>query len=217
MDMTDSTPSSPSSRGKRRGRPRTDPASSETSHKLIRTGLVYLTEKGYSATALDEILTSAEVPKGSFYNLFTSKEAFGLRLIDAYHGYFIDKLERALRNPSFTPLNRLRSFTRDAESGMARHEFRRGCLVGNLGQEMGAVPETFRNRLIDVLEDWQRRTADCLRLAQTAGEISPSLDPDALSRFFWTGWEGAVLRAKMERSPLPLRHFTATFFDLLTR
>ncbi|WP_241012065.1 TetR family transcriptional regulator C-terminal domain-containing protein, partial [Burkholderia sp. Ac-20392] len=30
---------------------------------------------------------------------------------------------------------------------MARYAYSRGCLIGNLGQEMGALPESFRARL----------------------------------------------------------------------
>lgn len=43
-----------------------------------------LTEKGFSATGLDEILKAVGVPKGSFYHYFDSKEAFGAELIDRY-------------------------------------------------------------------------------------------------------------------------------------
>jgi len=33
-----------------------------------------LTEKGYSATGIEEVLRSVDVPKGSFYRYFPSKE-----------------------------------------------------------------------------------------------------------------------------------------------
>lgn len=106
---------------------------------------------------------------------------------------------------------RLRLFTRMAEEGMARHGFRRGCLVGNLGQEMGALPDDFRAALIGVLETWQRRTAQLFREAQACGELSADHDPDALAEAFWIGWEGAILRAKLELRPDPLHSFTRTF------
>ena len=94
---------------------------------------------------------------------------------------------------------------------MARFGFRRGCLVGNLGQEMNALPEAFRAQLTDVLIDWQTRTERCLEAAKSAGEISNSTDCAGLAAFFWIGWEGAVLRAKMERRAEPLRIFASHF------
>jgi TetR/AcrR family transcriptional repressor of nem operon len=202
--------------GPRRGRPKGNHAESEVRQRLVRSGLAHLTEKGYSAVGVDEILKAASVPKGSFYHYFRNKADFGSQLITEYQAYFADKLDRALLDEALAPLDRLKAFAEDAERGMARHEFRRGCLVGNLGQEMGALPEAFRTQLIDVLEDWQRRTADCLRLAQDGGALGRQHDADALAAYFWIGWEGAVLRAKLERTPAPLRSFANTFFTSLT-
>lgn len=184
----------------------------------MRSGLVHLTETGYSAIAIDEILRHAGVPKGSFYHYFRTKQAFGAALIEAYHGYFVERLDRSLLDPTLGPLDRLRHFTKKAEEGMARHDFRRGCLVGNLGQEMGTLPEAYRARLIAIFEDWQARTTRCLEEARAAGEIAPHHDPAALATYFWIGWEGAVLRAKLERRAEPLRLFADLFFrHLATR
>lgn len=186
-----------------------------TRTRLVRAGVAILTEKGFSAVGLDEILSAVGVPKGSFYFYFESKTAFGLTLVDAYAGFFARKLDRWFEDGSRAPLQRLHDFVADAREGMRRYDFRRGCLVGNLGQEMGALPEEFRARLVDVFRDWEARTAKCLRLAQAAGEIAPALDCDRLASFFWIGWEGAVLRAKLERSPVPLDEFSDGFFTLV--
>lgn len=200
---------------KPRGRPKRAPADAEVRQRLLRTGLIFLTQKGYSAVGLDEILREAGVPKGGFYHYFDSKADFGRALIDAYHAYFRDKLERCFSEQSLSPLGRLRAFVADAQAGMQRHDFTRGCLVGNLGQEMGALPPEFREKLVHVLEDWQSRTAACLSAAQAAGEIAAHHDPARLAAIFWIGWEGAVLRAKLERKPDPLTIFADGFFAML--
>lgn len=201
----------------RRGRPPKGGAKghADTRAQLIRVGLAVLTEKGYSSTGLDEILKQAGVPKGSFYHYFDSKEVFGQVLIDAYADYFAHKLARWLEDEQLSPRARLAGFIEDARKGMAAHDFRRGCLIGNLGQEMAALPETFRLQLIAVFSDWQQRTRDCLREGQALGEIAAAQDVNELARFFWIGWEGAVLRARLEQSPQPLDTFARGFFRLL--
>ena len=203
---------------RRRGRPPKNPAGplQDTRGLLVRTGVAVLTEKGYSAVGIDEILRLAQVPKGSFYHCFESKEAFGQVLIAAYADYFARKLDRWLLDAATSPLQRLRGFIGDATQGMERHGFKRGCLVGNLGQEMGTLPESFRAQLEQVFLDWQARTAACLAEAQRAGEIAAHHDCSALAQFFWIGWEGAVLRAKQERSAVPLQVYAQGFFQLLT-
>ena len=203
---------------RRRGRPPKGADSySETRESLIRAGLEILTEKGFSASGLDEILRRATVPKGSFYHYFVSKEAFGIELIDRYAAYFAAKLDRFLDEEAVSPLQRFRAFIADASDGMARHAFTRGCLVGNLGQEMGALPELFRARLLAVFDDWQTRVEHCLLAAKEAGEIPRDADCRQLASVFWIGWEGAVLRAKLERDAAPLETFAEFFLSGIVR
>jgi TetR/AcrR family transcriptional repressor of nem operon len=198
---------------RKRGRPPKRPEDTlETRELLVHAGLEVLTEKGFAATGIDEVLKRVGVPKGSFYHYFDSKEAFGAALIDRYASYFARKLERHFVDESMAPLGRLKAFIDDAQAGMARHDFRRGCLIGNLGQEMAALPEGFRERLNAVFEDWERRLARCLEAAQRDGQIPAAVDCMQQARFFWIGWEGAVLRAKLERSAKPLEIFARGFF-----
>ena len=98
-----------------------------------------------------------------------------------------------------------------AKAGMARHDYRRGCMVGNLGQEICLLPEAFREVLEQTLLDWQSRLAVCLRAAQKHGELARDADCDELAAFFWIGWEGAVLRARLVKSDTPLNTFIAGF------
>jgi TetR/AcrR family transcriptional regulator, transcriptional repressor for nem operon len=202
---------------RKRGRPpKVEGDYRETRTLLLRAGVAALTEKGFSATGIDEVLKSVNVPKGSFYHFFDSKEAFGAELITLYNDYFVRKLDQFLLDDSQTPLRRIDAFCLDAERGMERFGFRRGCLVGNLGQEMNALPEAFRTQLTEVLLDWQARTERCLAAAKATGEISIRSDCARLAAFFWIGWEGAVLRAKLERRAEPLRIFADCFRATLT-
>lgn len=187
-----------------------------TRDRLVWAGVATLTEKGFSAVGLEEIAQAAGIPKGSFHSYFESKEALGRALIEAYADYFARKLDRWFEDDSHTPLARLDAFVADAKAGMARHGFRRGCLVGNLGQEMGTLPEGYRDLLSRVFADWQARTARCLAAAHAAGEIATQDFEDAAA-FFWIGWEGAVLRAKLERRADPLDTFARGFLATLRR
>lgn len=195
---------------KRRGRPpKTTDGFSETRHKLIQMGIAIMTEKGFSASGLDEILSRTGVPKGSFYYYFESKDAFGLALIEAYAAYFNAKLHRWLADEDTPPIRRVRNFVNDAAHGMNKHHFQRGCLVGNLGQELGALPDSFRMALRAVLHGWEDRLTTCLM----------TLNPDQArlwAQFFWTGWEGAVLRARLEQSDTPLQVFADGFVAMIS-
>jgi TetR/AcrR family transcriptional repressor of nem operon len=51
------------------------------------------------------------------------------------------------------------------------------------------------------MASWETRLATCL--ADQYGQDTAR----RYAAFFWTGWEGAVLRARLERSPRPLHLF----------
>ncbi|OIM98121.1 TetR family transcriptional regulator [Idiomarina sp. MD25a] len=196
----------------RRGRPpKAAVKKQDTRAALIRSGLEHLTEIGFTASGLDKILRKVGVPKGSFYFYFSSKEVFGHAVLNNYANYFAKKLDSCLLDTSFSPLQRIRNFVEDAKQGIAKHQFKRGCLVGNLGQEVDAIPESFRPVLIEIFATWQQRIASCLREAQATGELSQDADCDALAEFFWIGWEGAVSRSRLEKSTQPLDKYLELF------
>ena len=197
---------------RRPGRPpRVDRDNLHTRELLIRCGTEALTEQGFMATGIDFILKRVGVPKGSFYHYFDSKEAFGRAVLDNYAAFFARRLDRWLLDESLSPLERLVGFVQQAKAGMARYDYRRGCLVGNLGQEVSVLPEGFRPVLEGIFLDWQGRLATCLRAAQEQGELARGADCAELAAYFWIGWEGAVLRARLVKNDAPLNTFIVGF------
>ena len=100
---------------------------------------------------------------------------------------------------------------------MSRYHFKRGCLVGNLGQEVDLLPESFRPILIDIFSSWQQRVSNCFKVAQKNGDLAVTADCDLLAEFFWVGWEGAISRAKLTQSSQPLDNYFNHFIAGLPR
>jgi TetR/AcrR family transcriptional repressor of nem operon len=189
----------------------------DTRKEIIRigTGLIY--HQGYNAASIDAILREAAVPKGSFYHYFRSKEDFGLAVIDHFATGFEQRLTTFLQDEEVAPLNRIRNFL---ESGLARisqNGCTRGCLIGNLGQEMADLNERFRERLEQVFTLWRQRFAACLREAQQQGHLAGQVDAEMTAGFILSGWEGAILRAKVMKSPQPMHDFITVLFAATLR
>jgi TetR/AcrR family transcriptional repressor of nem operon len=73
----------------RRGRPPKVPRTHhDTREALLHVGMAVFTEQGFSATGIDAVLKQVQVPKGSFYHYFASKEAFGQEVLQGYAAYF---------------------------------------------------------------------------------------------------------------------------------
>ena len=213
--MNDQLPPIPLPR-RPRGRPSQHGQSyADTRELLIRRGTELLSQRGVSATGLDEILKSLGVPKGSFYHYFPSKDAFVLVVLDAYTAYLLRKLDRHFGNDLLSPLNRVQAFVDDACNGVERYDYSRGCLVGNLGQEVGTLNETIVRRLESIFQSWEARFAVCLQASVVAGEVRSTTDCAAMAHAFWIGWEGAILRARLMRSTKPMHAFFKLFLSAL--
>lgn len=194
--------------------------SAETEHdtrlKLLRTGMELFTERGFDGVGLSEILAHSGLPKGCFYHHFADKEDYVVAVIRAYDTWFSKRQERCFSDDSRPVRERLDAFMQEAISGLKRHGFKRGCLVGNLGQEMGGHTAAVRAALDETWSRWENRVAALLRTGQTAGELPSDADCAELAALFWTGWEGAILGAKLLHSPAPLVRFARHFLQPFT-
>ena len=196
----------------RRGRPpKIARENSDTRALLIRSGVEVLTESGFAAAGIDSILKKVGVPKGSFYHYFKSKEDFGQAVIDNYASYFAAKLDKYLLDESIAPLQRIVKFADGAKRGIVKFEFKRGCLVGNLGQEVAILPDSYRLILQNIFAVWQTKMQACLETAQQQGDIKQNINCIQQAEYFWIGWEGAVMRARLVQSVQPLDLYISTF------
>ncbi len=55
--------------------------------------------RGFTAVGLTEVLTAAQVPKGSFYHYFGSKEAFGEAVLETYFADYLARMDALLTEP----------------------------------------------------------------------------------------------------------------------
>jgi TetR/AcrR family transcriptional repressor of nem operon len=180
-------------------------------NQLIQVGKQIIIQQGFKAASLNDILTSAGVPKGSFYYYFASKEDFGLAIIDDFAQK--NDLKYLLEDQQFSPLTRLRNFFDLKIAEMENCQCTDGCLIGNLAQELSAQNELFRDRLDRVFTDWEKSFAQCLKEAYEAGEIASDKDLVDLAKFILSSWEGTVLQAKVTKSVLPMEIFVKILFQ----
>ena len=181
----------------------------DTRNEIIKAGMELIVTQGYGATGIGTLLRRAQVPKGSFYHYFPSKEAFGLAVIDRFAEGYEDLLRRFLQDPTCSPLQRLDNYLAEVATGLEQRGCQGGCLIGVLGQELAAQNETFRLRLEEIFARWQDAFADVFEAARDVGEIAADEDPLLLAGVLLSGLQGALLRSKLQRSARPLRELSA--------
>jgi TetR/AcrR family transcriptional repressor of nem operon len=178
-----------------------------TKQKILEAGAAIIHQKGFNYTGLQEILSAAGMPKGSFYNHFKSKEDFGLQVIDFFSDYFDQFSKDILEDRTRSPLSRLEELLDRFMDFFISKDYTCGCPVGNLAQELGDLSPVFQKKLSKAI----------LSEAQAAGEISEDLDAKEAANFIVAGWHGALIRMKVTRSIEPLNNHKKFVLDFVLK
>ncbi len=182
-----------------------------TKERLLKAGLSMLLERGYHDLGIAALLQATEVPKGSFYHHFKSKDDFALQVIDAYMVEVHEGLTACLCDPAQPPLARVRNFFEGTREKY-RAEGYLGCLLGGLGQELSGVNEVFRSKIQWCLSEIARRIGICLEEARQRGQLAPGTDPQHMANLLVDCWEGAALRTRLSKDPAPLHAMLDFYF-----
>jgi TetR/AcrR family transcriptional repressor of nem operon len=175
--------------------------------EILEQGAALVHRAGFSATSVADITEAAGVPKGSFYNHFESKDAFGEAVLDRYFEDVRIALDETLHAAGAPALTRLDNYFRRLKLYVAKDNFARGCLIGNISAEVSAVTEATRARLSELIREWTASLARCIEDGQRDGSVRRGPAPEALAVLLLDAWQGALLRAKVERRLAALDNF----------
>lgn len=189
----------------------------DTRNNLIRVGMRMFHKGGYNATGIQDIVDAAEVPKGSFYNHFESKEAFGREAIDFYFDSGIVTLRELLGNRRLPPLDRLRTFFETMTRSYRSTGYGKGCMLGNFSLEVADHSDTIRGQLAVHFKTWSSLFETCIAEAQKSGAIGNRQSASLLARFLVNSWEGALVRMRAEKSDAPMKEFVEVVFGSVLR
>lgn len=174
---------------------------------VLDHGMALIMKNGYHGTGLNEILAAAKVPKGSFYHYFASKEDFGVQVIAHYIDPFIKQLNSYLEAPNLDGLGALKAYFLELIRDLESKNYEGGCLLGNLMGEIGDTSEAARAALKTAVERYRNAVESGLARAQQEGSVRRDKSARALADVLTNGWQGALLRMKIERSSKPLQEF----------
>ncbi len=167
--------------------------------------------QGFHGTGLKDVLDRVQVPKGSFYNYFESKEAFAAAAIQHYAECFATRMHSALQAAP-DPYTGLRRFFQSLMVDFEAAGFTGGCLIANLGAELEGS-DICRETLAEGFRTWRDDVAVALKQSQQLGLVRTDVDAGDLADLLTEAWEGAVIRMKIERSLDPLHRVLARLLD----
>ena len=171
---------------------------------LLNQGVSLLMQQGYHGTGLKEILDAVQIPKGSFYNYFGSKENFAAEVIQYYIEPFIQQLNTHLLNPDNDTLSALQCYFNELITELEKAGFKGGCLLGNLMGEVGDTSELCQKSLQSAVHRYRDLLQAGLLKAQQEGTVRTDISAENMADLLVNMWQGALLRMKIEQSSTPL-------------
>jgi TetR/AcrR family transcriptional regulator, transcriptional repressor for nem operon len=183
-----------------------------TRDKLIAISIQTMAIKGFNNTGIAEILAIANVPKGSFYHYFKSKDDLGFAIIEQYGQQMRQNLESHLAIAQGSALTRLKSYFTQILGYFEANFCSCNCLLGNLGQELAIQNPAMRDAIFAHYRAVEKVIEGVLQQAKVEGELIASAEEGMLAKMFFAAWEGCLVRAKLEQSAQPLRDLLNLYF-----
>lgn len=180
-------------------------AGSETRQKIVQAARELLLRRGYSATSVDDICSTAGVSKGSFYHFFGSKEELGLAVLNRFYQEGMRLVGDGDYLRVTDPRRRLEAFFDHLEA-VAPEFWQRGCLLGNFATELGESNPVIHARVKELFDDMVGRLAPLF-----AAVIQDTNEALSLAEEMLMVLEGSIIMARVHDDPQRIasgvRHF----------
>lgn len=175
---------------------------------LLEKGIELLWSKGYNATSVNDIVKAAEIPKGSFYFYFNSKEDFAVKALEKYFNEQIPPTLEIINDTRFSPRERLINFYK-YRCAMVKEELacKMGCMGCNLANEMAEHNDAIRNVIVTKTDMMKEHITRVFEEAQELGEINKSLNARDVVEFIEDAGKGALTTMKEQQSPYPIDNY----------
>jgi TetR/AcrR family transcriptional repressor of nem operon len=177
--------------------------SSDVRDNILAVGQRIMSGKGFSAVGLNEILTEAKVPKGSFYHYFDSKDAFGEALLSSYFEDYLADLDSVMAQPGSTMAQRLLNYFDMWRANQSFLDCQGKCLAVKLAAEVADLSEAMRAVLNQGTSGIIARMADAIERGVAEGSLAIDDSPQQIAESLYQLWLGASVMVKIVRGTQP--------------
>jgi TetR/AcrR family transcriptional repressor of nem operon len=174
-------------------------STAEMKQHILHTARPIIAGKGFAAVGLNEILSAASIPKGSFYYYFKSKDQFGEALLDSYFTEYVAKMDSILFHQQGSAANRLMNYWIAWEETQNTQDAEYMCLAVKLGGEVCDLSEAMREVLRKGTTQIIHRLSDCIEEGLSDGSIPAQLNARQTGAQLYALWVGASLLEKIHR------------------
>jgi TetR/AcrR family transcriptional repressor of nem operon len=176
----------------------------DTRQHILATGYQLIATKGFVAVGLSEILNAAEIPKGSFYHYFKSKEQFGEAIIQHYFDEYKQRLEQIFNHHNLNAYEKINGYWQSWLTSQSDTCSSQKCLVVKLSAEVADLSEPMRLALFKGTQLVQQALSQCIKEGIDDKSIKPVATDDT-AKLLYNLWIGASLMTKLSKDDSSLQ------------
>jgi TetR/AcrR family transcriptional repressor of nem operon len=185
---------------------------------IIEQGVELFRKQGYNETGISDILKACDIPKGSFYNYFNSKEDYCIKALDHYGDAQLEFMKGILMDSSTSPAERLKAFYRILIELNSEEEVKSGCLVNNISNEMGGLNDRLAEAANRNFNKWINIIARVVAKGQAVNDIRNDMGALELAEYLHGTFYGMLSRMKATRETDALNDwYKMTFKFIVTQ
>ena len=183
---------------------------------IIKQGVELFRVQGYHNTGISDILKTCDIPKGSFYNYFKSKEGFCISALDYYGDSQLEYMRNILMNAGSSPVDRLNVFYTSLIQKYSQEKVLSGCLIHNISNEAGGLNEGLAEASNRNFNKWINILARVVAKGQAVSEIRNDMGALEIAEYLHSSFYGMLSRMKATRNTDNLEDWLRMTIDFIT-
>ena len=167
-----------------------------TRERILSAAQQLMTDQGYAATSVDQVISASSSSKGAFFHHFQSKADLAGQLIERYVRADLDHLEAGLASVAVIddPIERVVGFLQYYEDGADELVAEQsGCLYATVLAEQEFSGSDINKAVARATVAWRAAFVALLEPAFAVRRATSDVDLDALADHLYTTFEGAFI------------------------
>jgi TetR/AcrR family transcriptional regulator, transcriptional repressor for nem operon len=173
----------------------------QTRKKILEKAAPLFNKRGFNGCSMQDISAATGLEKGSLYTHFDSKEQLASEAFDTAWAQScnarLDNLDHATGSIEKLKLH--------IDNFVSKPPFAGGCPLLNAAMDADDGNPVLYQQAQKALNGWIAFLREIIEQGQMSGELSPAVEPEALSTLIISLLEGAFFTSRLQKSKAPLK------------
>jgi AcrR family transcriptional regulator len=168
----------------------------QTKNRIIQQAADLFNQQGYAGSSMSDIMAATGLKKGGIYNHFASKDELAIAAFDFAVQQVSQRYIQALKGKQGA-IPCLQAIVHTFSTAPEEVSLKGGCPLLNTAIESDDTHPALRERTQRAMSRWRNLIHQVVQQGIEAGEIQPTVNPDAVATILISTLEGSLMMTKL--------------------